>query len=159
LRIPEPAHDGRRALSVQASSGRRNARATVRHLAEPARRGAGVRVEMTPKRIERGRHLPIDVLRCVDWSSLANGPLTTPPGLVKLLVAGSLLQSLGEEPGWRGWFLPKLRERFGQFAATLVLFPVWLLWHLLINATRGVAIPISTPASLDRKVPGARGQE
>jgi uncharacterized protein len=129
-----------------------------------------------------------------DWSRLANGPLTTPPGLFELLVVGSLLQSLGEEPGWRGWFLPKLRERFGPFAATLVLFPVWLCWHLpmflarpefglaqfagfalgilsaavwmtaihelthstlaaiawhlLINATRGVALAISTPAFL-----------
>jgi membrane protease YdiL (CAAX protease family) len=130
----------------------------------------------------------------VDWSRLANGPLATPTGLLELLLVGALLQSLGEEPGWRGWFLPKLRERFGPFAATLVLFPVWLLWHLpmflarpefgiaqfagfalgilsaavwmtaiyeltrstlaaiafhvLINATRGVALAISTPAFL-----------
>lgn len=130
----------------------------------------------------------------LDWSRLANGPLATPPGLFELLVVGSLLQSLGEEPGWRGWFLPKLRERLGPFAATLVLFPVWLLWHLpmflarpefglpqfagfalgilsaavwmtaifeltrstlaaivwhlLINATRGLALAISTPVFL-----------
>ncbi|MCU0758055.1 MAG: CPBP family intramembrane metalloprotease [Steroidobacteraceae bacterium] len=129
-----------------------------------------------------------------DWSRLANGPLATPTGLFELLVFGSLLQALGEEPGWRGWFLPKLRERLGACAATLVLFPVWLLWHLpmflarpefglpqfagfalgilsaavwmtaiyehtksalaaiafhlLINATRGVALAISTPAFL-----------
>jgi uncharacterized protein len=129
-----------------------------------------------------------------DWSRLANGPLVTPPGLFELLVVSSLLQALGEEPGWRGWFLPKLRERCGPFAATLLLFPVWLLWHLpmflarpefglpqfagfalgilaaavwltaihevtrstlaaiawhlLINATRGVALAISTPAFL-----------
>lgn len=130
----------------------------------------------------------------IDWSRFENGPLATPPGLFELLFAGALLQSLGEEPGWRGWFLPRLRERFGPFAATLLLFPVWLLWHLpmflarpefglaqfagfalgilsaavwmtaiheltkstlaaiafhvLINATRGVALAISTPAFL-----------
>jgi uncharacterized protein len=129
-----------------------------------------------------------------DWRKLANGPLTTPTGLLELLVVGSLLQALGEEPGWRGWFLPRLRERLGPFAATLVLFPVWLFWHLpmflarpefgpaqfagfalgilsaavwmtaiyeltkstlaaiawhlLINATRGVALAVSTPAFL-----------
>lgn len=129
-----------------------------------------------------------------DWEPLVIGPLASSSGLVELLLVGSLLQAVGEEPGWRGWFLPKLRERFGPFAATLLLFPVWLfwhlpmflarpefglpqfggfalgilsaavwmtaiyeitrstlaaiVWHLLINATRGVALAISTPAFL-----------
>jgi len=46
-------------------------------------------------------------------------------------------------PGSHGWFLPKLRQRLGPFAATLVLFPVWLFWHRLTNATRGVALAIA----------------
>lgn len=42
----------------------------------------------------------------------------------------AFLQSLGEEPGWRGCLLPGLLARFGRLPATLLLFPVWWLWHL-----------------------------
>jgi membrane protease YdiL (CAAX protease family) len=51
-------------------------------------------------------------------------------GLFDLIVVGGLLQSLGEEPGWRGFAVPTLRERFGPLLATLALWPVWLCWHL-----------------------------
>ncbi|MFW2403640.1 MAG: CPBP family intramembrane glutamic endopeptidase [Gammaproteobacteria bacterium] len=51
-------------------------------------------------------------------------------GLFELIVVGGLLQSLGEEPGWRGFAVPTLRERFGPLLATLALWPVWLCWHL-----------------------------
>jgi len=51
-------------------------------------------------------------------------------GLFELIVVGGLLQSLGEEPGWRGFAVPALRERFGPLLATLALWPVWLCWHL-----------------------------
>ncbi len=51
-------------------------------------------------------------------------------GLVNLVIVGALLQAWGEEPGWRGFLLARLRERRGPLAASLVLFPVWLLWHL-----------------------------
>ena len=50
--------------------------------------------------------------------------------LIDLVVVGALLQSLGEEPGWRGFLLPRLRQRHGALVATLVLYPVWLFWHL-----------------------------
>jgi membrane protease YdiL (CAAX protease family) len=49
--------------------------------------------------------------------------------LFELVVLGGLLQSLGEEPGWRGFALPVLRHRFGPLLATLALFPLWLCWH------------------------------
>lgn len=49
---------------------------------------------------------------------------------IDLVLIASLLQSLGEEPGWRGFLLPRLRRRFGPLAATVVLFPIWLFWHL-----------------------------
>ncbi len=50
--------------------------------------------------------------------------------MLDLLLVGSLLQALGEEPGWRGYLQPKLLDRFRPLPATLVLFPVWWLWHL-----------------------------
>jgi membrane protease YdiL (CAAX protease family) len=37
---------------------------------------------------------------------------------------------LGEEPGWRGYFLPALDRRFGPVLATLLVAVVWYLWHL-----------------------------
>lgn len=57
------------------------------------------------------------------WSSLLRYAFN-------LVVITSLLQSVGEEPGWRGFFLPHLRRRWRPLAATLVLYPVWLFWHL-----------------------------
>lgn len=56
--------------------------------------------------------------------------LTSPAGLFELIVVGGLIQSLGEEPGWRGYAIPRLRNRFGPMPATLALWPVWLCWHL-----------------------------
>jgi membrane protease YdiL (CAAX protease family) len=58
------------------------------------------------------------------------GELASAAGLFDLIVIGAILQAWGEEPGWRGFALPQLRERFGPLAATLALFPVWLCWHL-----------------------------
>jgi membrane protease YdiL (CAAX protease family) len=65
-----------------------------------------------------------------DLSAIGRGELGTLHGVLDLVIVAALLQGLGEEPGWRGFFLPQLRERFGPLAATLVLFPVWLFWHL-----------------------------
>ncbi len=70
----------------------------------------------------------LDRAQSVDQSRLAE--LWTVAGLFDLIVVGGLLQSLGEEPGWRGFAIPRLRERFGPLLATLVLWPVWLCWHL-----------------------------
>jgi CAAX prenyl protease-like protein len=41
-----------------------------------------------------------------------------------------LFVALGEEPGWRGFALPQLQTRYTPFIASLVLAPVWALWHL-----------------------------
>ncbi len=65
-----------------------------------------------------------------DPGVLAAGPLATSAGVVQLLVVTGLAQGLGEEPGWRGFLLPRLRQRFTPLMATLLLFPPWLLWHL-----------------------------
>lgn len=54
-------------------------------------------------------------------------PLTALPGLfvVTLLVGGG-----NEEPGWRGYALGALEDRYGPLAGTLVLGALWALWHL-----------------------------
>ena len=37
---------------------------------------------------------------------------------------------LGEEPGWRGFALPRLQACHGPLLGTLILGSLWVLWHL-----------------------------
>ncbi len=41
-----------------------------------------------------------------------------------------LFIGLGEEPGWRGFALPRLQKRHTPLGASLILAPIWALWHL-----------------------------
>ena len=36
----------------------------------------------------------------------------------------------GEEPGWRGFALPRLLKRYSPFKASLILGLMWSFWHL-----------------------------
>lgn len=65
-----------------------------------------------------------------DLSVLPQGTLGTFAGVMNVVLIKSLWQGLAEEPGWRGYMLPKLRESHGPLVATLILWPFWLLWHL-----------------------------
>jgi uncharacterized protein len=43
--------------------------------------------------------------------------------------------ALGEEPGWRGFALPRLQSMHGPLLGTLILGPLWALWHLPLFLT------------------------
>jgi len=48
---------------------------------------------------------------------------------------------LGEELGWRGYFLPQLLQRYSVMTSTLIVGFVWTLWHLASFMFPGAAIP------------------
>jgi membrane protease YdiL (CAAX protease family) len=64
------------------------------------------------------------------WPDLA--PLRTSfadSGWVANLVAASLAYGIGEEPGWRGFALPRLQANRTALRATLILTLLWAFWH------------------------------
>ncbi len=57
--------------------------------------------------------------------------------LVPLLLFVTLLGGGNEEPGWRGFALPRLQKRWTPLRATLLLGSVWALWHVPILVVAG----------------------
>lgn len=49
--------------------------------------------------------------------------------------------TLGEEPGWRGAWLPRLLRRHTAFGATAIVSFWWALWHAPIDLAQGFALP------------------
>ena len=54
------------------------------------------------------------------------------PSLVLFVYVFFLGGPLGEEPGWRGFALPRLQRRYGPLVGSLILAPLWAFWHLPI---------------------------
>ena len=42
----------------------------------------------------------------------------------------NIIPTLGEELGWRGYLMPKLRELFSDRAALIITGIIWGFWHL-----------------------------
>lgn len=58
------------------------------------------------------------------WSAFRDGTW-----VLNLFIA-SVGYGFGEEPGWRGFALPRLQQRYRPVVATLILAVFWALWHL-----------------------------
>jgi len=76
------------------------------------------------------------------------GALTNFKGLTPLLLVSYPLYyvavffgggPLGEEPGWRGFALPRMQTRYGPLWGTLLLGVLWSCWHLpdFLTASKG----------------------
>jgi uncharacterized protein len=64
------------------------------------------------------------------------GVLLTPP-IYGLNWSTFLGGPINEEPGWRGFALPRLQERFGPAWASVVLGTLWAGWHLPLFLIQG----------------------
>ena len=64
-----------------------------------------------------------------DFRRLARPEYANRAWLLDLLFVGTFAYGMGEEPGWRGFALPRLERRHGPLVATLILTPLWALWH------------------------------
>lgn len=75
----------------------------------------------------------------------ANGQLDITPQLLQITLAAQILSALllgpllncvtcfGEEWGWRGYLLPKLKEKFGILPTLLISGIIWGIWHAPIT--------------------------
>jgi uncharacterized protein len=57
-------------------------------------------------------------------------PLAPLPLLILFVFVFFLGGPLAEEPGWRGFALPRLQRLYGPLVGSLILAPLWMLWHL-----------------------------
>ncbi|SFN45308.1 Membrane protease YdiL, CAAX protease family [Pseudonocardia ammonioxydans] len=76
----------------------------------------------------------------------SGGQVSAPSMMVlAAYVPGLLLQmvttGLAEEPGWRDFALPRLQRRFGPLAGSMVLGPLWAVWHLPLFLTEWGGFP------------------
>jgi membrane protease YdiL (CAAX protease family) len=63
-------------------------------------------------------------------SLLALGPRYVPTYLAWFLIIAIIGGPLLEEPGWRGFALPRLQPLHGPLVGSLILGLLWALWHL-----------------------------
>jgi membrane protease YdiL (CAAX protease family) len=62
--------------------------------------------------------------------NLAANPSLLISVFLPFVLFGLLIPSIGEEPGWRGFALPRLQKQYGPITGTLILGTLHGIWHL-----------------------------
>ena len=52
------------------------------------------------------------------------------PTYMLTLIVGVILGPLWEEPGWRGFALPRLQAQYGPLVGSVILGAIWAVWHI-----------------------------
>ena len=63
-------------------------------------------------------------------------------------VASLITSPLFEEPGWRGFALPRLQRKLGRTLGSLAVGVLWWLWHQPMNLTFGLEPTIHSALSM-----------
>lgn len=63
---------------------------------------------------------------------------------ITILTTAVIKGPLTEEPGWRGFALPRMLERWSPLASSLILGVIWFAWHLplLLQDASGAQRPL-----------------
>jgi membrane protease YdiL (CAAX protease family) len=72
------------------------------------------------------------------WTSL----LDRVPGYLQTLLLTAVVFGGQEEPGWRGFALPRLQSRRSPLVATLILGLAWGVWHVPLYGPVGFVVPL-----------------
>jgi CAAX protease family protein len=64
------------------------------------------------------------------------------PAYLATLVFVAVLGGGLEEPGWRGFALPRLQRRHTPVVATLILGLAWGIWHVPLYGPLGFVVPV-----------------
>lgn len=65
-------------------------------------------------------------------------PMVPPLALLTSIGIQVVSGSTGEELGWRGFLLPRLRTRLGSTSAAVAMSLLWAMWHLPAFYTPGM---------------------
>ena len=114
------------AIVVGMTSGRRSVVAQFRKLVAVPVAGRVVLVALVPVAVI---FLAVAGYRLTGGAASA-GVALTGGFWITWLILNIVTGATGEEPGWRGFALPILRERFRPVTAGLVLGVIWSWWHL-----------------------------
>jgi membrane protease YdiL (CAAX protease family) len=65
-------------------------------------------------------------------------PFIPPAAVVTSIFVQTITGGTGEELGWRGFLLPRLRARIGSTGAAVAMSLLWALWHVPAFYTPGM---------------------
>lgn len=80
--------------------------------------------KLSAERLEWALSLVRAPVKELNWSALAH------LALYAINYSTFLGGPINEEPGWRGFALPRLQQHFGPYLATLIIAPLWAGWHI-----------------------------